>query len=139
MRSSTQFRNQRGQGLVEFGLLIPFIIFLLIFLVEVGLALGSYMRLLNVSRETSRQIAVHSEEAMVTALVTEQLGQGLNGLTLDYSYLNVNGEAVANREAAIRGDMARVSAHSQHETLTGGLWFPNGLPIRAVSVMMVEN
>ena len=130
----TRFKNSRGQGVVEFALMLPLILFLLIVIIEAGLLLSAYVRTQNVSRETARQIVVNNSEDAedeVEALIIGHFGAGYN---LDFEY---TGDV--DRNNANRGDTATVTVTRDYEPLLNwlGLVIPEELSAR--SVMMIEN
>ena len=127
----TRFKNSRGQGVVEFALMLPLILFLLILIIEAGLLLSAFVRTQNVSRETARQIAVNTSEAAIVTLINGHFG---DEYTLYFEY---TGDV--DRNDASRGDTATVTATRDYEPLIGwtGLVIPEELSAR--SVMMIEN
>jgi hypothetical protein len=130
--------TNKGQGLVEFGLVLPVIMFLLIFMIEAGMLIGTYVRVLNVSRETARQIAVNADEAAVVNEIISRFGNEdvfnitPEGILISYSDSQT-------REGATRGHSATVSVELEYTPFTSllGLLIPN--TISATSVMMIEN
>lgn len=54
-------RENRGQALVEFALVLPALILLLLGIMEFGRVFASYLELQNVARDGVRYAAVHSE------------------------------------------------------------------------------
>lgn len=53
-------RARRGQGVVEFAIITPVIVFLMISFVQLGLVLSSYVSVTNVAREAARAAIVHN-------------------------------------------------------------------------------
>lgn len=69
------FKMKKGQATVEFALLLPIMIFLILFIVELGMMLNSYLKIANASREAARLIAVgRSEVDAQTAIYTMTSG-----------------------------------------------------------------
>ena len=125
--------------MVEFALMLPLILFLLIIIIEAGLLLSAFVRTQNVSRETARQIAVNNNEDAedeIEALINGHFGGGYN---LVFEYTSSDGDSPALRKDASRGYTATVTATRDYEPLIGwtGLVIPEELSAR--SVMMIEN
>ncbi len=59
MRSETSEGVKRGQGLVEFALLLPLLLLLLLGIIDFGIAVFRYNTVANVGREVARYGAVH--------------------------------------------------------------------------------
>jgi uncharacterized protein (UPF0333 family) len=134
----TKISNNKGQGLVEFGLILPIILFLLIFIIEGGLLLGTYIRVLNVSRETARQIAVHGDEVAVLNQIVTHFGNE-NTFNITQEDIQITYSNSETREEATRGDTATVLVEIPYSPITNflGLVIPN--TISATNVMMIEN
>jgi len=68
-------KNTKGQAVVEFALVLPVFIFLLLVIMEGGRILGGYLELQNAARDGVRWAAIHTDktEADVTAYVKERL------------------------------------------------------------------
>lgn len=58
-------RNQKGQDLVEFALVFPIFIFLVIGIIYVGFFFGDYMTLSNITRSAVREAAVSTATVSV--------------------------------------------------------------------------
>ena len=139
-------RNRQGQAMVEFGLVIPMVLFLLVFIIESALFMGTFISLQNMSREAARQIAVHKESAATA--VTQVQNQLLIGLIADqihvaYSFKN-NGTPVTNVADVKKGHEVEVLASCNYHSLlmsfinlVPGISIPNQL--QAKTVMMIEN
>lgn len=76
--------TKRGQALVEFALLIPLFIFLVIAFVDLVWMTTSYLQLSNSVREGTRFAAVHNFDETVIADVVEQYSP-----SLDHSQLTI--------------------------------------------------
>jgi Flp pilus assembly protein TadG len=130
--------NNKGQGLVEFGLMLPAILFLLIVIIEGGLLLGTYIRVLNVSRETARQIAVNRDEGVVLDKIVTHFGNAFS-LNITKGDIQISYSDSQTREEATRGDTATVLVELPYNPIINllDLVIPNTLS--ATSVMMIEN
>ena len=140
----TKFKNSRGQGVVEFALMLPIILFLLIVIIEAGFLLSAYVQIQNVSRETARQIAVHTSEGAIEAVINGRF-RSIHNVTsgsfvYTYTYTSSSGAIRELRQDAVRGDTATVTfTIEDYEPLIRwtGLVIPEELSAR--SVMMIEN
>lgn len=66
--------NQKGQALVEFAIVTPILIFLLIGLFEVGWALRGYLVLINIDRESARYAVRTGVLNFETSRTQEEIG-----------------------------------------------------------------
>jgi Flp pilus assembly protein TadG len=58
-------KNQKGQALVEFAVILPLLLLLIMGIIEFGLMLNSYLTVRNVSREGARAGIVGSTNAEI--------------------------------------------------------------------------
>ena len=61
------FKSQKGQSLVEFALILPIVILILMGILEYGLMLNSYLSINNASREGARLGAVGGTDIEIDA------------------------------------------------------------------------
>ncbi len=66
---SGYIKNHRGQTLVEFALVIPWLILLVVGVMEFGLILNQYMVVAEAAREGARSAALGGDDATVTGVV----------------------------------------------------------------------
>ncbi|MGH4119669.1 TadE/TadG family type IV pilus assembly protein [Clostridium sp.] len=64
-------RNEKGQSLVEFSILLPFLLLLLMGLLEFGLMLNSYLAIHNSAREGARLGIVAGSDSEINELITK--------------------------------------------------------------------
>jgi Flp pilus assembly protein TadG len=62
-------KNQKGQSLVEFAIILPIILLLLMGIVEFGMMLNSYLTIQNVAREGSRLGIVGGSDVEIDTLI----------------------------------------------------------------------
>lgn len=62
-------RNQKGQSLVEFAIILPIILLLLMGIVEFGMMLNSYLTIQNVAREGARLGIVGGSDLEINTLI----------------------------------------------------------------------
>ena len=63
-------KNKKGQSLVEFAIILPILLLLLLGIAEFGIMLNSYLTIQNVAREGARLGIVGGSDAEITALIT---------------------------------------------------------------------
>ena len=71
------FRCSRGQAMVEFALVAPVLIFLLVAMMVFGITLNSKLVVTGAAREGGRYYAVHSSEPDVAAETRNKVRQSL--------------------------------------------------------------
>lgn len=64
-------RNEKGQSLVEFAILLPIILLLLMGILEFGLMLNSYLTINNSAREGARLGIVAGSDPEISELITK--------------------------------------------------------------------
>lgn len=62
-------RNERGQALVEFALILPILLILIMGIVQFGLVLNAYITIENASREGARRGIVGSSDTEIKNLI----------------------------------------------------------------------
>ncbi len=67
-------RNTHGQGLVEFALLLPLLLLLLLGIIEFGIAVFAYNTTANVGREVARYGVVHPDPTAIVYIDAEAVG-----------------------------------------------------------------
>jgi Flp pilus assembly protein TadG len=66
--------NNRGQGLVEFALILPLLLLLLLGIIEFGIAVYAYNTTANVGREVARYGVVHPDPTAIAYWIDEEGG-----------------------------------------------------------------
>jgi len=64
-------KNQKGQSLVEFAIILPIILILLMGIVEFGMMLNSYLTIQNVAREGARFGIVGGTDVEIRTLIRD--------------------------------------------------------------------
>lgn len=115
-----------GSATVEFALVIPIVLLVLVALVEVAVVARTQIELLGAARQGARVAATNPDPAVAVEAVHGALGDGLAGRVI----VTVDRPAVVGREAVVRLSMTHNLAAA---------WF-GGLPVDlfARSVMRVE-
>lgn len=117
-----QRRSQRGQSLVEFALVLPILLILLLGIVDFGMGLRAYVTLTNATREGARFAAVGNPAGSYPADCTGSFGGSavgrvcttLSGLDLD----GVQSVSVEYPDGQLPGNSVVVSADYQYEFIT---------------------
>jgi len=106
-------KNTKGQAVVEFALVLPILVFLLLAIMEGGRIFGSYLELQHAARDGARWAAVHTEKTreQVTDYVKGRLA------FLDDSKLDQAGNVVLNRDPA-RNEWVKLTLEYPLEILT---------------------
>jgi Flp pilus assembly protein TadG len=102
-------KNEKGQSIVEFALLLPILILIIMAIIEFGLLLNTYLALNNASREGARIGIVGGTDAQIqnTVLTTSP--------TLESRYISVViTPSQASRKA---GDTLKVTVYYQYHTI----------------------
>src|SRR4051812_42881987 len=78
-------KEQTGQGLVEFALILPILLLLFLGTVDLGIGYKTYMALTNAAREGARYISLHpSDQTGAEDRITEEAARvGLSEGDLD--------------------------------------------------------
>ncbi len=72
-----KFKNQNGQSLVEFALVIPLLLLILMGIIEFGLMFSSFITITNASREGARLASLGGSDAAIEERV-ELVAQNIN-------------------------------------------------------------
>lgn len=128
------YRDERGQDVLEFAMLMPFVLFFIFVIVDFGVALGESQQINHAVREAARAGAVGGEETDIrnTAIAQSQslLGGAANTCPLaaaDDACLEVtwNDGPDANNSAGEAGDAVTVRAIYRHNLINPFLaWLP---------------
>jgi len=139
-------RRSSGQALVEFSLIIPLFLLLLVGLFDLGRAVFAYNTLTNAAREGARIAIVNQYKPSIiqhaknsTAIVE------LNdpSVQVDFYQTNTDGTADTSRPCALVavGCLAVVSFEATYQPMTpiiSNIVFKDGVDFKATSVLSVE-
>ncbi|HZK18677.1 MAG TPA: TadE/TadG family type IV pilus assembly protein [Clostridia bacterium] len=125
-------KGQRGQSLVEFALVLPLLIILLMGIFEFGRIFSSYVMITNAAREGARNVVVGRDDSQVSADILNMAG------ALDVG--NVTVVINPGGESRVRGSSVTVEVAGELEIITPviGKFMPNPFPVMAVSTMRME-
>lgn len=125
-----RFRNDKGQSLVEFALLVPLLITILVAIIEFGFMFNAYLSLANGSREGARLGSLGGNDAAISsrvADVTDHLDPGLMTISISPSFRD-------------RGDMITVTVDYDYQFITpfiSGILNPM-IDLQSETIMRVE-
>jgi Flp pilus assembly protein TadG len=126
-RSHIPRHRQRGQELVEFALILPLLLLLMVGIFEFGYVVFAYNTLSNAVREGARLGSVNPVEADI-------LGRARN-LTSGLDQGEIDGDiwTVTITEARVSVEVAY-----EHESMTGFIFGLGPITLRAASSMGIE-
>ena len=147
-------KKHRGAALIEFALIVPLLIFLLLGIVEFGIVVMHQLTLEQAAREGSRLAAVRNPTTEVVERITNSASILPNGSELEiamaYStdngltYPYLLGNTAGGTNDAPPGSLVQVSVSWPHHLATGSFfgWLTgaenNTLPLHAEVVMRRE-
>lgn len=117
--------GERGSAVVEFALVLPLVLVLLLGIVEVAVVARSEIQLIHAAREGAREAAASPDTRRAVAAVRSALGEAGRGAR------------VSVRRPTQVGEKATVSVSLKH-TIAAPLFGGFSLDLRAQSTMRVE-
>jgi Flp pilus assembly protein TadG len=145
---STRRRGGRGRGqaLVEFALVIPLFLLLLVALFDVGRAVFSYNTLTNAAREGARIAIVNQYKPDIIARAKSQsaiIELDAPNVTADFYQVKADGTPDISKPCSLVavGCLAVVTFEATYHPITpiiGNILFKNGVTFKATSVLSVE-
>lgn len=119
-------RSEKGQALVEFALILPILLGLILGMIEFGWILNGKLTLTNAAREGARA-AVASEDAIIAAKDAVVKACQASGLTSIGATINIDETAKS----------ATVKASAKMKPIVG-LFFDKDVSLTAQAVMRLE-
>ncbi len=128
-------RSERGQALIEFALLFPFLMMFLFVLLDFGIAIDRRVVIQHAVREGARQGAVGLPESEIETVVINQSQDVLDATEVDICF--VDGPD-ANSYPGNAGDSIRVSANYVYSfaSVSGQLLRPLGIDPDDFSIVL---
>jgi Flp pilus assembly protein TadG len=141
--------KSRGQGLVEFALVLPLFLLLVFGIMDLGLAVFSYNSITNAAREGARLAIVNQDGTNVSAKAKSQARvAGAPTVTVAYYQANADGTPDTTTTCPIGassyigvGCLAVVTFTGSYTPITpviGRVLFKNGVTFTAKSILPVE-
>lgn len=136
----------RGQALVEFAVIIPIFLLLLVAIFDLGRAVFAYNTLTNAAREGARIAIVNQYEPSIIKRAKDQTAiVELNDPSVEIDFYQVNADGTPNTSSQCAlvavGCLAVVSFEATYFPITpfiSNILFKNGVTFEAVSVLSVE-
>jgi len=141
-----QRERRKGQALVEFALVIPLFLLLLVGLFDLGRAVFAYNTLTNAAREGARIAIVNQYKPSIIQRAKDQTAiVELNdpSVSIDFYQVNADGTADTSTQCALVavGCLSIVSFEATYRPITpfiSNIIFGNGVTFEAQSVLSVE-
>jgi Flp pilus assembly protein TadG len=135
-----------GQGLVEFALVIPIFLLVLVAVFDLGRAVFAYNTLTNAAREGARIAIVNQYKPSIVAKAKQQTAiVELNDPSVNVDFYQVNADGTPNTSTPCAlvavGCLAVVSFEATYQPITpfiSNIIFKNGVTFTARSVLSVE-
>ena len=122
--------NNRGQALVEFALMLPVLMLLIIGMMEFGLIINQYMVVTEAAREGARSAAVGNSNTTIISVTKIAASQ------IDTSELTVT---ISPADTRVRGNSVTVTVEKPVAITTLlSPFFPAGFTVEGISTMRVE-
>lgn len=139
-------RRSRGQALVEFALIIPIFLLILVALFDLGRAVFAYNTLTNAAREGVRMAIVNQDPATIKDRAKSQTAiveLDLPNVDVNFYQVAVDGTADTSKTCspAAVGCLAVVSFQATYRPITpiiSNILFRNGVTFTATSTLTVE-
>lgn len=142
-------RRSRGQSLVEFALVLPLFLLLVMAIMDLGLAVFSYNSITNAAREGARLAIVNQDTTKITTRITQQSAIARSPtVTVDYYQAAADGTPDTTKTCPIGsssyisvGCLAVVTFSGSYTPITpiiGRILFKNGVTFTAKTVLPVE-
>jgi Flp pilus assembly protein TadG len=143
---SERTRRRRGQALVEFALIIPLFLLVLVAIFDLGRAVFAYNTLTNAAREGARTAIVNQYKPSIIARAKQQTAiVELNDPSVQVDFYQVNADGTPNTSVQCAliavGCLAVVSFEATYEPITplvSNILFKNGVTFSARAVLSVE-
>jgi len=151
-------RKRKGQALVEFALVLPFLIILVLGIMEFGWLTKNQLTVDNAAREGARSAALGKSISEITSVIQNQtttvpgspsqltitMYRDDNDATNGYNYTIALGDGEADSDGVVKNDapagaMIQVKVSVPEQSLTGFFPFLNNRTISAAVVMRRES
>jgi Flp pilus assembly protein TadG len=143
---SRRTRRRGGQALVEFALIIPLFLLVLVAIFDLGRAVFAYNTLTNAAREGARTAIVNQYKPSIVARAKQQTAiVELNDPSVQVDFWQVNADGTPNTSSQCAlvavGCLAVVSFEATYQPITpfvSNIIFKNGVTMTARAVLSVE-
>lgn len=126
-------KNNRGQTVVEFALVVPWLVLMLVGIIEFGLVLNQYMVMTAAAREGARSAALGADDRAVTGVVKA----AISSQNIDKSIVLVE---INPSNARLRGNSVSVTVSYPLKTVTNvmNVFFSETPTIQGSATMRIE-
>lgn len=130
LRLRKYIKDNRGQSMVEFALMMPFLVLMMAGILDFSLILHQYMVVAQAAREGARTAAVGGDDGAVASTV-KTAASNINEGRL---------EVLITPAARTRGNSVTVTVRNPVQTATQLIqpFFPSGFRVEGKAVMRVE-
>jgi len=127
---SRYIKNNRGQALVEFALVLPVLLLFVVGMMDFGLIINQYIVVAEAAREGARSAALGNTDSAVTTVAKTAAS------SIDTSQLTVT---ISPGTTRVRGNSVTVTV-AKPVAITQFLssFFPSGLTVQGTTTMRVE-
>ncbi|WP_105617248.1 TadE/TadG family type IV pilus assembly protein [Vallitalea okinawensis] len=132
MKIITPLKNEKGQSLVEFAIILPLVLIIILGIIEFGIMFNAYLTITSASREGARLGAVGGSDSEIESLISSITPQ----LNADKLVVTIT----PSEGARDRGDSITVTASYDYQVLIPllGDIISNLVDLTAQTVMRVE-
>ena len=133
MTTKAMRSSERGQSMVELALLLPFLLVLVLGVVDLGMGFRTYIGLTGAAREGVRWASIHPAggSAQAVARATAEAGRiGLSGADIQVS-------VTPDRSAYSAGEHVTVTIRHDYPLMFGFFTALPDVPFRAQATMVV--
>jgi Flp pilus assembly protein TadG len=132
-----QLARERGQSLVEFAVILPLLLLIVLATVDLGMGFKTYIALTNAAREGARWISIHPSDQ---AGAKDRIDEEAERVGLMDGILVENGYGVSfspNKSKYSAGEKVTVNVEFEYELLFGAITGLPAIPFTASSTMVV--
>jgi Flp pilus assembly protein TadG len=132
--------GQSGQSLVEFALLFPLLLLILLGAIDLGRAFNAYVTITNASREGARYGSTHptNTSGVTTRVQAELSGVVVTGITQECAPPPPSTLfSACNSTTAVIGNQIRVTVNTSFEFLTLYLFRLPNIPMSNFTIMAI--
>jgi len=156
-KCTATYKKRKGQALVEFALVLPFLILLVLGIMEFGWLTKNQLTIDNAAREGARSAALGKPTTDIESVIKDQtstvpysstqltisMNRDDNDASNGYNYTIPLGDAAADDDGVVKNDapagsMIKVTVSIPEHSLTGFFPFLNNRTISAAVVMRRE-
>jgi Flp pilus assembly protein TadG len=134
----------RGQAVVEFALVVPLLILMMLGIIEMGWVVRNSVTISNAAREGSRAAALGKKTTDISTRITNYASDLTTSVTMQYS--TDNGANWQNWPAdgatyngVTSGNLIQITVTTTHQQLTHFIPYLSGVTLKQQSIMRRES